>query len=89
MLPKLQKSNIVKKEIYTFKKIINSIDNQNIKLKANNLLSELEKHFNIINEAHNPLTNNSIDPRKIRENVKQVSIIRNEIKKIIKDFKLR
>lgn len=85
MIQKLQNSKRFIREINEFKKVIETIENPKLKETAINIISDLYKHIRIIDEVHNPLTNNSIDPRKVRENVEIVNDLRVKIKKIIND----
>ena len=85
MLKRLQESKKYKKEIREFRECIDNLDNQELKNNANSLLSQLILHLNVINETHNILSNKSINPRKIRENVESAVQIRQKLKKLVKD----
>jgi predicted phage-related endonuclease len=85
MIPKLENSKRFIEELNKFKKVIETIENPKLKENAISIISDIYKHIHIIDEAHNPLTNNSIDPRKVRENVEIVNDLRVKIKKIIND----
>lgn len=89
MFRKLQESKKIKKEIKTFQDCIHLLDEGPTKDKAKNLLTQLLRHMNIINESHNPLTNHSIDPRKVRENIENSVNLRIQLRKILNDFKSR
>ena len=84
---RMQESELIKKELTLFKEVINKIENKTLQGNAKKLLIDLQNQFNIINEAHNPLTNGSIDPRLVRENVEEIGRLRQALKQIVKDSK--
>lgn len=87
MLNKLQNYKNVIKDLKEFEETISSIEDTKVKQNALSLLSQLNNQLHIINETHNPVTNHSIDPRKVRENVEILSSLRSKLKKIVNDSK--
>lgn len=85
MLTKLENYNKFKKEIQTYQVAVDKIQDENRKKYYSLLLAELKLQSRIIDEAHNPLTNKSIDPRQIRENVEKIMSIRQQLSKVVKD----
>jgi hypothetical protein len=84
---KLHQSNEFQKDFKKYKKDIDQIANETAKAKCNDLLNKLSNEFSYIDAVHN-VSNKSIDPTKIRENIERSVVLRNQLNKIIKDSKL-
>ena len=84
---KIHKSKEFKKDFIKYKKDIDQITNETAKAKCNDLLNKLSNEFSYIDAVHD-VSNKSIDPTKIRENVERSVMLRNQLNKIIKDSKL-
>jgi mannose/fructose/N-acetylgalactosamine-specific phosphotransferase system component IIB len=84
---KLSQSNKFKLEIKKYKSVIDKIKNESVRQKGYTLLNELQHQCNLIDEGHNPVTNTSIDPRELRENVEKIVNIRMTLNQMVKDSK--
>ena len=80
---KIHQSSEFKKDFKKYKTEINQITNETAKAKCNDLLNELSNEFSYIDAVHD-VSNKSIDPTKIRENVERSIKLRQELNKIIK-----
>ena len=87
MLPKLKNSLEFKKDLKSFQISIENIPYPNAKEKALHLLQKIMLEANILDESHNPITNNDIDPRAVRSNVENMVELRKELTKLINDSK--
>ena len=87
MLPELQNSKIFKKEIKEYNTAIDKIQNDKIKKEYETLLSKLIAESKIIDQLHNPLASGNIDPRKVRENIENMGLIRLKLRKLVKNSK--
>jgi hypothetical protein len=77
-----------KKDFAQYKRDIEKISNESVKVECYALLNKLVEQFTIIDAAHE-LSNKSIDPTKIRENVENSVKLRQKLNKIIKDSKVK
>jgi hypothetical protein len=77
-----------KKDFAQYKRDIEKISNESVKAECYALLNKLVDQFTIIDAAHE-LSNKSIDPTKIRENVENSVKLRQKLNKIIKDSKVK
>jgi hypothetical protein len=77
-----------KKDFAQYKRDIEKISNESVKVECYALLSKLVEQFTIIDAAHE-LSNKLIDPTKIRENVENSVKLRRKLNKIIKDSKVK
>ena len=84
---KIHQSSEFKKDFKKYKKDIDQITNETAKAKCNDLLNKLSNEFSYIDAVHD-MSNKSIDPTKIRENVERSVMLRDQLNKIIKDSKL-
>jgi len=84
---KIHQSKEFKKDFKKYKKDIDQITNETAKAKCNDLLNKLSNEFSYIDAVHD-MSNKSIDPTKIRENVERSVMLRDQLNKIIKDSKL-
>jgi len=80
---KIHQSKEFKKDFKKYKKDIDQITNETAKAKCNDLLNKLSNEYSYIDAVHD-VTNKSIDPTKIRENVERSIMLRQELNKIIK-----
>lgn len=87
MLPKITNYQKFKKEIAEYRAAIDKIKNDKIKEEYNKLLSVLLSESKIIDQTHDAVSNNDIDPRKIRENIEKMMDIRIKLQKVVKDSK--
>ena len=87
MLPKLKETLHFQRDLVKLKNQINEIQDQKIQDQAVILLSQIIEKTNLIDEGHNPHTNTNIDPRNLRENIKEILDIKTKLLKIIKDSK--
>ena len=86
MLPKLKDTPKFKKDLNKFRKIIESIKDPKIKDQGKLLLSDVLNQSYIIDQGHNPVANNDIDPRQLREQIEKLGDARVKLKKFIKDY---
>ena len=77
-----------KKDFAQYKRDIEKISNESVKVECYTLLNKLVEQFTIIDAAHE-LSNKSINPTKIRENVENSVKLRQKLNKIIKDSKVK
>jgi hypothetical protein len=82
----IQQSNTWKKDIAQYKRDIEKINSNSAKENCYEILNKLSREYNYIDAVHN-VSNKSIDPTKIRENVENGISLRNELNRIIKDSK--
>jgi hypothetical protein len=80
---KLKHSNKFKKDYAQYKRDIEKISNELVKKECYTLLNKLIEEFNYIDATHD-ISNKSIDPTKVRENVENSIILRQKLNKIIK-----
>ena len=83
---KIHQSNKFKKDHARYKRDIECIPNESVKQICYDILNKLSSEYSYIDAVHD-VTNKSIDPTKIRENVKRSVALRQELNKIIKDSK--
>jgi mRNA-degrading endonuclease YafQ of YafQ-DinJ toxin-antitoxin module len=83
---KIKHSNKFKKDYAQYKRDIEKISNERVKKECYTLLHKLVEEFNYIDAVHD-LTNKTIDPTRVRENVERSANIRLRLNKIIKDSK--
>ena len=83
---KVKQSNKFKKDYAQYKRDLDKITNEQAKKNGYALLNKLVEQFNLIDAAHE-ITNTSIDPTKIRENVEASVSLRLKLNKLIKDSK--
>lgn len=86
MLEKLSQSKSFKKDIIFFKNAIDKIENITVKRKAQDLLDKLIREVSIIDSTHSVLSGIDLDPKKVRENVENISYFRGELKNLVKDI---
>jgi len=80
---KINQSNKFKKDFAQYKRDIGQITNEGVKAECNNILNKLANEYSYIDAAHD-ITNKSIDPTKVRENVERSVGLRQQLNKIIK-----
>ncbi len=83
---KIQQSKIWKKDIAQYKRDIEKINSNNVKENCYEILNKLSREYNYIDAVHD-VSNKSIDPTNVRENVENAISLRNQLDKIIKDSK--
>lgn len=83
---KIHQYNKFKKDHAQYKRDIECITNENVKQNCYNILNKLVNEYSYIDAVHD-VTNKSIDPTKVRENVKRSVELRQQLNKIIKDSK--
>ena len=83
---KIQQSNIWKKDIAYYKRDINKIDSIGAQENCYEILNKLSREYSYIDAVHD-VSNKSIDPTNVRENVENAILLRNQLDKIIKDSK--
>ena len=83
---KIRQSNRFKKDYTRYCKDIDSMLNENVKKECYSILNKLVEQFRIIDSTHD-VTNKSVDPTKIRENVELSISLRQKLDKLIKDSK--
>ena len=83
---KIKHSNKFKKDFAQYKKDIESIPNENVKKECYNLLNKLIEEYSYVDAVHD-ISNKSIEPSRVRENVERGAKIRLELNKFIKDAK--
>ena len=85
MIKGLFKQEKFKNDLARFKQIISSIQNPKAKQKGENLLREFVEQATLIDEAHNTINNGYIDPRTVRDNVKNLTTARRRLEQFIKN----
>ena len=80
---KINQSEEFKKDIAQYKRDIERITNERAKEECNTILNKLLSEYSYIDAVHD-VTNNSIDPTKVRENVERSVNLRQQLNKIIK-----
>ncbi len=87
MLPKFEDDINVKKELKYFSDEIDKIVDESLKQKALTLYNRIKFYTNMIHESHMASINQNIDPTDIRQNIDELVTVRNQLSKLIKDFK--
>lgn len=80
---KISQSKEFKKDIAQYKRDIERITNERVKEECNTILNKLLSEYSYVDAAHD-VTNKSIDPTKVRENVERSVGLRQQLNKIIK-----
>ena len=80
---KIHQSKKFKKDYAQYKKDIERITNENVKQNCYDILNKLLSEYSYIDAVHD-VTNKSIDPTKVRENIERSVSLRHELNKIIK-----
>jgi hypothetical protein len=80
---KINQSKEFKKDIAQYKRDIERITNERVKEECNTILNKLLSEYSYVDAAHD-VTNKSIDPTKVRENVERSVGLRQQLNKIIK-----
>ena len=80
---KINQSKEFKKDIKQYKSDIERITNERVKEECNTILNKLLSEYSYVDAAHD-VTNKSIDPTKVRENVERSVGLRQQLNKIIK-----
>ena len=80
---KINQSKEFKKDVSQYKKDIEKITSKSAKEECNNILNKLLSEYSYVDAAHD-VTNKSIDPTKVRENVERSVGLRQQLNKIIK-----
>lgn len=83
---KIRNSNKFKKDFAQYKRDIEKISNDSVKKECYILLNKLIEELNYIDAVHD-ITNKSIDPKRVRENIERSVNLRRNLNKIIKDSK--
>lgn len=83
---KISQSKQFKKDYAQYKRDIGKINNESVKQECYDLLNKLSSEYSYIDAVHD-ITNKSIDPTKVRENVERSISLRQQLNKIIKDSK--
>lgn len=78
--------NKFKKDIAYYKRDIESMSNEQIKKECYLILNKIIQDYNYINATHD-VSNKSIDPTKVRENIERATSLRLELNRLIKDSK--
>lgn len=86
MLPKLKDTPKFKKDLYKFKKLLNSINDPKIRKTGEELLNNIINYSNIIDQEHS-ISNTNIDPKRLRSSIEELSKARLKLDKFIKDSK--
>ena len=81
---RIKQSNKFKKDYMQYCKDIDNIQNEYVKKECQLLLSKIVEEYNFIDATHD-ITNKSIDPTKIRENVERSILLRKKLNKLIKE----
>lgn len=84
---RLKESSKFQKEFKKYKSVIDKIENDSVRQRGYKLLNDLQHQCNLIDEAHNAVSNKNIDPKNIRENVGKLVSIRMTLNQIVKDSK--
>lgn len=87
MLPKFDNDKDVKKELKFFSQTIDTMPSGELKNRATELFNKIKFYTNMIHEVHMSPINQNIDPTDIRRNIDNLVGIRNQLNKIIKDYK--
>ena len=80
---KVNQTKEFKKDFAQYKRNIERITNERAKAECNDILNKLVNEFSYIDAVHD-VSNNSIDPTKVRENVERSIALRQQLDKIIK-----
>ena len=80
---KINQCKEFKKDIAQYKRDIERITNERVKEECNTILNKLLSEYSYVDAAHD-VTNKSIDPTKVRENVERSVGLRQQLNKIIK-----
>ena len=80
---KITQSKEFKKDYAQYKRDIERITNERVKAECNDILNKLLREYSYVDAAHD-VTNKSIDPTKVRENVERSVGLRQQLNKIIK-----
>jgi len=83
---KIIQSKKFKKDFAQYKRDIDQMTNDSVKLECNNILNSLSNEYSYIDATHD-VSNKSIDPTKVRENVERSVMLRQRLNKLIKDSK--
>lgn len=81
---KLSASSRYKQDLKRYRTAIDNTDNEKIKEKLKSLLSDLQAQVEIIDNNHASYAG-KIDPRKSRDSLDDLSSIRYQIEKLIKE----
>ena len=87
MLPKFDDDKDVKKELKFFSQSIDTMTDENLKIKATELFSKIKFYTNTIHEVHMSPINQNIDPNDIRRNIDELMRVRYELTKLVNDYK--
>ena len=80
---KINQSKEFKKDIAQYKRDIKTIPNESVKAECTDILNKLLSEYSYVDAAHD-VTNKSIDPTTVRENVERSVGLRQQLNKIIK-----
>ena len=80
---KISQSRKFKKDIKKFKQNARKITNPLLQKEYDALLKKFIDQCNIIDNAHSPEYNGNIDPRTIRDNVMEMSFLREKLNKFL------
>ena len=81
---KIHQSKLWQKDFAQYKRNIEKISNEDIKKTCYNILNQLSREYAYIDAIHD-VSNKSIDPTKVRENVETSLALRKKLNKLIKD----
>jgi len=81
---KLAKTKSFLKEIKQFQDALDRIENEKAKLKIKGLISQLKSRVKMIDEQHFSYAG-SMDPKRAKEAVEELTQLRFEIQKIIRE----
>lgn len=83
---KIKESKKFKKDYAQYKRDIEKISNERVKAQCYEILNNIVQEYNYIDAVHD-VSNKSIDPTKVRENIERSAYLRSRLNKIIKDSK--
>lgn len=81
---KIKNSKRFNNELMKYRRDIEKIPNINVKKECYQLLNNLVEELNYIDAVHD-VTNKTIDPTKVRENIERSISLRIKLNQIIKD----
>lgn len=74
-----------RKDYRRYAQAIEQIQDVNVQQRARQLLSQFKTQSSIIDEGHNPRNYGTIDPRTLRDNIKNLVETRRQLEQIVQD----
>lgn len=85
---KLTNHNKFQKDLQRFQSAIENVNDQKKKIYFNKILSQFKAQATIIDNNHSTYLSHKIDPRTIKENVKELGELRIILENLCKDLNI-